>query len=91
MMRQGRGKTNKRDPNSSYNLKFNPERQAGDPTAFEIEAKRLKLLPAQYQTSVQLREWARKWCSSKYVPEKLLEAWGMERLAEGFKVGWGSM
>jgi hypothetical protein len=51
----------------------------------------LKLLPAQYQTSMQLREWVCKWCKSKYVPENLLEAWGMESLAEGFKVGRGSM
>ena len=90
-MRKSRGNGREWDPNNVYHLKFNPERQAGDPTAFEIEAKRLKLLPAQYQTSVQLREWVRKWCRSRYVPESLLEAWGMERLAEGFKVSWGSM
>ena len=79
------------DPNNIYHLKVNPERQASDLTAFEIEAARLKLSPDQYRTSVQLREWVRKWCSSKYVPESLIEAWGMERLAEGFKVGWGSL
>jgi hypothetical protein len=90
-MRKSRGSGREWDSNNVYHLKFNPERQAGDPTAFEIEAKRLKLLPAQYQTSVQLREWVRKWCRSRYVPESLLEAWGMERLAEGFKVSWDSM
>ena len=90
-MRRSRGKSKEWDPNNIYHLKFNSERQAGDLTAFEVEVARLKLQPAQYQTSVQLREWVRKWCSSKYVPESLLEAWGMESLAEGFKVGWGSM
>ena len=90
-MRKSRGSGREWDPNNIYHLKFNPERTAQDKTAFEIEAERLKLLPVQYQTSVQLREWVRKWCRSRYVPESLLEAWGMERLAEEFKVSWGSM
>jgi hypothetical protein len=90
-MRKSRGSGREWDPNNIYHLKFNPERTAQDKTAFEIEAERLKLLPVQYQTSVQLREWVCKWCKSKYVPENLLEAWGMESLAEGFKVGRGSM
>ena len=68
------------DSNNVYHLKVNPERQASDLTAFEVEVLRLKLQPAQYQTSVQLREWVRKWCMSKYVPESLIEAWGMESL-----------
>ena len=76
--------------NNKYHLKYGSERCADDLTVFDLEVLRLKLQPAQYQTSVQLREWVRRWCASKYVPETLLASWGFESLAEGFKVGWGS-
>ena len=79
------------DVNNRFQLVAGKVASPEHKTAFEVEVARLKLQPAQYQTSVQLREWVRRWCSSKYVPESLLEAWGMESLAEGFKVGWGSM
>ena len=78
------------DASNKYHLKYGDDRKQHDLTAFEVEVLRLKLQPSQYQTSVQLREWVRKWCASKYVPETLLADWGFESLAEGFKVGWGS-
>ncbi len=77
------------DAGNKYHLKAGTSTRMQDGlTAFEVEVLRLKLQPAQYQTSVQLREWARKWCSSRYVPESLLEVWGFKARAEaGFKIG----
>ncbi len=46
-------------------------------TSFEEVARRLKLTEKEYQSSIPLREWARKHKDSKYVPQDLLEAWGI--------------
>jgi hypothetical protein len=40
--------------------------------------KRLKLAEKEYRNSIPLKEWAQKHKDSKYVPQELLEAWGME-------------
>jgi len=40
--------------------------------------RRLKLSEKDYQNSTPLKEWARKHKDSKYVPQELLEAWGIE-------------
>jgi hypothetical protein len=45
---------------------------------FELIVREFKLQPDQYIRSVRLREWARRNKNSKYIPERLLEAWGFE-------------
>jgi hypothetical protein len=47
-------------------------------TSFEEMVKRLKLSEKEYRNSIPLKEWAQKNKDSKYVPQDLLEAWGME-------------
>jgi hypothetical protein len=39
---------------------------------------RLKLSEKEYQSSIPLRQWAQKHKNSKYVPQDLLKAWGIE-------------
>lgn len=48
------------------------------PTSFDEMARRLKLTEREYKSSVPLKEWAQKHKDSKYVPQDLLEAWGIE-------------
>lgn len=48
------------------------------PTSFDEMARRLKLTEKEYKSSVPLKEWAQKHKDSKYVPQDLLEAWGIE-------------
>jgi hypothetical protein len=48
------------------------------PTSFDEMVQRLKLSEKEYQNSIPLREWAQKHKDSKYVPQRLLEAWGIE-------------
>lgn len=47
-------------------------------TEFELVVRKLKLQPDQYMRSIRLREWASRNKDSKYIPERLLEAWGFE-------------
>ena len=47
-------------------------------TSFEEMVRRLKLSEKEYQSSIPLRQWAQKHKDSKYVPQDLLEAWGIE-------------
>ena len=47
-------------------------------TEFEQVVREYKLSPDQYLRSTRLREWARRNKNSKYIPEPLLEAWGLE-------------
>lgn len=49
-----------------------------DKTAFEIRAEQLGLDPDDYAGSPELQRWARANRKKRYVPERLLEAWGME-------------
>jgi hypothetical protein len=46
-------------------------------SAFEEQVRKLDLTPDQFVSSVRLREWARLNMGLKYVPEHLLEAWGL--------------
>jgi hypothetical protein len=39
--------------------------------------KQLKLSEKEYRNSIPLKEWAQKHKDSKYVPQELLEAWGI--------------
>jgi hypothetical protein len=47
------------------------------PSSFEEVARRLNLSEKQYRSSIPLKEWAQKHKDSKYVPQDLLEAWGI--------------
>jgi hypothetical protein len=46
-------------------------------TSFEEMVKRLKLSEKECRNSIPLKEWAKKHKDSKYVPQDLLEAWGI--------------
>lgn len=46
-------------------------------TEFEMRAEELGLTKAQYVTSAQLRRWCEGNRNRCYVPEWLLEAWGL--------------
>jgi len=46
-------------------------------TEFEMQVKRLGLTKAQYVASGQLRRWCKSNRNRCYVPEWLLETWGM--------------
>jgi hypothetical protein len=48
------------------------------PTSFEEVAKKLRLSPAEYKHSAQLKDWVRKNKDQKYVPSDLLKAWDLE-------------
>jgi hypothetical protein len=48
------------------------------PTSFEEVVRKLRLSPADYEASLQLKEWARKNKDQKYIPDDLLEIWGFE-------------
>jgi len=43
---------------------------------FEQVVRELKLKPAEYEKSTELREWVRKNKDQRYVPPDLLRAWG---------------
>jgi hypothetical protein len=47
------------------------------PTSFEEMVQQLKLSEQECRTSIPLREWAKKYKDSKYVPQDLLEEWGI--------------
>jgi hypothetical protein len=47
-------------------------------TEFEKRVGEYKLTPDQYLQSFQLSEWARRNRNSKFIPEDLLKAWGLE-------------
>jgi hypothetical protein len=55
---------------------------AADASSFEMMVKMMGLSPAQYESSLELREWARVHREKKYVPPDLLMAWGFEREPE---------
>jgi hypothetical protein len=46
-------------------------------TSFEEMVRRLKLSEKEYRSSIPLKKWAEKHKDSKYVPQDLLEAWGI--------------
>ena len=54
---------------------------AGDipitPSSFEEMVRRLKLSESEYRGSTALKQWAQKHKDSKYVPQDLLDAWGI--------------
>ena len=46
-------------------------------TEFELQVERLGLTKAEYVSSARLRHWCERNLNRCYVPEWLLEAWGM--------------
>jgi hypothetical protein len=48
------------------------------PTSFEQIVEQFGLTPDQYVKSARLHEWARTNKNSKFIPESLLKAWGLE-------------
>ena len=50
--------------------------------SFEEVVKKLRLSPAEYEGSIDLKEWAQKNKDLKYVPSHLLKAWGLEVKAD---------
>ena len=60
-------------------LQAAPLRAPDAPTDFDLEVKRLKLTGSAVEAleaSTGLREWAARWCRSRYIPEDLLKMWG---------------
>jgi hypothetical protein len=47
-------------------------------STFEHVVRRLGLLPSEYASSRELKEWVRRNKDHKYVPLQLLEAWGFD-------------
>jgi len=47
------------------------------PTEFEMQVKRLGLTKPEYTASDELRRWCERNRNRVYIPEWLLEAWGM--------------
>jgi len=47
------------------------------PTEFETEVKRLRLTKQLYVGSTELRRWCERNKNRIYIPEWLLEAWGI--------------
>jgi len=48
------------------------------PTSFEEVVRKLRLSPADYEGSLQLKEWVRQNKDQKYIPDDLLKLWGSE-------------
>lgn len=48
------------------------------PTQFEQKVEELKLTPNEYATSLDLKEWARRNRCERYIPEELLQSYGLE-------------
>jgi hypothetical protein len=51
---------------------------------FDKEVRRLHLTPEKLETSQALRKWAFKHCHTRYVPEYLIEVWGLQVMDRGF-------
>ena len=47
-------------------------------SSFEEIVRRLRLSPAEYEDSIQLKAWVQKNKDHRYVPSSLLQAWGVE-------------
>ena len=62
------------------NLRQVPRKYRTDVFNFEVTciAHSKKLQPEQYVESAELREWARKYRQSRFVPERLLKAWRLD-------------
>ena len=55
-------------------------RGPNDPTEFDLQVRAVKLTGGSIGLltgSPQLREWVKLWYRQRYVPEELLDAWGL--------------
>ena len=66
------------NPNWGKFNRNNDAPQAPTVTEFEQTVKKFQLQPDQYVRSTNLREWALRNKSTRYVPEFLLKVWGFE-------------
>ena len=48
------------------------------PSSFEEVVRKLRLSPAEYEGSIQLKAWVQKNKDQKYVPSSLLQVWGVD-------------
>ena len=55
-----------------------PQRFAVVPTEFEMQVRRIGLTKQEYIASTELRLWCERNRNRFYVPEWLLEAWGLQ-------------
>jgi hypothetical protein len=55
-----------------------PQRVPIIPTEFEVQVKRIGLTKPEYIASAELKHWCERNRNRVYVPEWLLEAWGMQ-------------
>ena len=55
-----------------------PQCRPALPTEFEMQVKQLGLRKPEYTASYDLRRWCERNRNRVYVPEWLLEAWGIE-------------
>jgi hypothetical protein len=55
------------------------------PTEFELQVRRLRLTKPMYVRSAELRRWCEQNRNRVYVPEWLLEAWG---IVVDIRYGW---
>ena len=65
----------RRRGNRSWGQPFRMDSIAPITSGFDEVVRNLGLLPHQYQTSLELKEWVRKNRNEKYVPLELLGAW----------------
>jgi len=47
-------------------------------SSFEEVDRKLRLSPAEYEGSIQLKAWVQKNKDQRYVPSSLLQTWGVE-------------
>jgi hypothetical protein len=70
------GRLNKRYVSQSWGNTGVVPAAIAEASSFEAMAKTMGLSPAQYQSSLELKEWARVHKHKKFVPPDLLIAWG---------------
>jgi hypothetical protein len=68
----------KRRGNPSWGKSVSEAPVIVEPTSFDRAVERFNLAPDQYVNSPLLREWACRNKNSKYIPEALIKAWGLE-------------
>lgn len=73
-----RGKPMSTRVQSNWGKPYRQVLTSGGPTLFEKTASEMRLSPAEWVSSLALKEWAAKNKNDHYVPPALLEAWGME-------------
>ncbi len=68
----------RRRGNPNWGKPFTDAADKSTPSSFEETVSELRLSPADYKHSIQLKEWVRKNKNQKFVPLDLLRAWGFE-------------